>query len=52
MMTRSIPLTWIAASILVAASPALAQHHRENHGSKHAAETNAVWTAPTLDVAR
>jgi predicted methyltransferase len=52
MMTRSIPLTWLAVSILAAASPALAQHHRESHGSNHAAEMNALWTAPTLDVAR
>ena len=28
------------------------QHHREGHGSSHAAEMNAVWTAPKLDVAR
>ena len=28
------------------------QHQREGHGSSHAAEMNAVWTAPKLDVAR
>jgi predicted methyltransferase len=51
-MKTALVGAWIAAVLMATAGPASAQHHREGHGSNHAAEMNAVWTAPTLDVAR